>query len=297
MNVETGFSVSGVGETWYVNITPDEVEGIPILIVPGGPGDKHNYLTGVAEAFLRMGHPVMMYDPIGSGNSQEYQIGDAVDHEGFVGELEILSAYLPSSPYVVFAHSYGAALALEHALDDLTRPAGLILASAPHNGAMWRASIDERRKEMPERLLLAARKHEMAGTNTSREHYEAQRWYDQHFVCRVPMLQSPGDEGAEGTNNGSAYATMWGPSEMCFNGTLSDWDITFRLKDLDCPTLIVAGRYDSISQEMTELLASLIPRSRVEWFEESSSMPFYEEAAKFARVSNDFLERIGARQL
>ena len=191
MNVETGFSVSGVGETWYVNITPDEVKGIPILIVPGGPGGKHNYLTGVAEAFLRMGHPVTMYDPIGSGNSQEYQIGDAVDHEGFVGELEILSAYLPSSPYVVFAHSYGAALALEHAVDDLTRPAGLILASAPHNSAMWRASIDERRKEMPEKLHLAARKHEMAGTTTSREYHEAQRWYDQHFALSLIHISEP----------------------------------------------------------------------------------------------------------
>jgi proline iminopeptidase len=111
------------------------------------------------------------------------------------------------------------------------------------------------------------------------------------------MLLSPGDEGAEATNNDSAYATMWGPSEMCFNGTFSDWDITFRLKDVRCPTLITAGRYDSISGEMTELLGSLIPRSRVEWFEESSSMPFYEEAAKFARVSNEFLEKIGAREL
>ena len=66
------------------------------------------------------------------------------------------------------------------------------------------------------------------------------------------------------------YMTMQGPNEFVITGTLSDWDITRRLGELDVPTLITAGRHDEFTPRQAQALNAAIPGSELVTFENSS---------------------------
>ena len=57
------------------------------------------------------------------------------------------------------------------------------------------------------------------------------------------------------------------------------------------PTLVLSGRYDMNVAPLTAWnIAHLIPGAKLEFFEESSHLPSYEEPVKYQRVLEAFLD-------
>lgn len=73
------------------------------------------------------------------------------------------------------------------------------------------------------------------------------------------------------------YVTLNGPAEFHATGRLKDWDITARLPEIRLPTLVLGGRYDEVTPEVTEALHRGIAGSECALFEQSSHMPHFEE--------------------
>ena len=131
-------SVTG-GMVWYrvVGADDDDDDGDPLVLLHGGPGFPSDYLAPLAA--LGQERPVVFYDQLGCGRSGRPIDGGLWRLERFVAELDSVLAGLNVTRYHLLGHSWGAMLALDHALGRPTGLRSLILASPPLSLRRWRA--------------------------------------------------------------------------------------------------------------------------------------------------------------
>ena len=278
-------------ETWYRAVGETASGKLPLLCLHGGPGAPHDYLTPLA-ALAESGRQVVFYDQIGCGNSA----GPAGDPslwtvDLFVEEVGAVRDALGLAETHLFGSSWGGMLAMEYALTHPAGLASLTLASSPASIPLWAEETARLRSELPEDVRRVLDEHEAAGTTQSPEYVEATMAFYRRHVCRTDpwpdYVRSTLDRLFE-----EVYLTMQGPNEFVITGTLSDWDVTDRLPEIDVPTLVTSGRYDEATPRIAQAVHHGIPGSEWALFEHSSHMAFVEETERYLEVLDDFLSRV-----
>lgn len=290
--VTEGTASFGEWNTWY-RITGDLRSGPPPLVVlHGGPGCTHDYVLAIAE-LADTGRSVVHYDQLGSGNSTHLPEhgADFWSVELFLAELDnLLEALGIADRYHLLGQSWGGMLASEHAI---RRPAGLrslVISNSPASMDLWVSEAGRLRAAMPGEVQSALDRHEAAGTTKDPEYLEATRLYYDRHVCRVV----PNPPEVRRTfelldQDPTVYHTMNGPNEFYCIGTLRDWSVVDRVKEIEAPTLLVSGHFDEATPATVQPFADGIPDVRWVIFEESSHMPFVEEPERYLAVVADFL--------
>lgn len=282
------------GRTWFRVVTPERpvAEALPVVVLHGGPGATHDYVAPIAELLAGAGHVCVLYDQLGAGRSEHRPDApaDFWTPELFKAELGALVAHLGlADRYAVVGQSWGGMLGMEHAL---THPPGLralVVADSPASMQLWVAEANRLRAELPPEVEETLRGHEETGT-TDDPAYEIamQVFYDRH-VCRIPAPATVRRTFELIAEDPTVYHSMNGPSEFHVIGSLTGWDITDQLGEIDVPTLLVSGRYDEATPAIVGTVHDRIPGSRWELFEWSSHMPHVEEPAHFRDVVAGFL--------
>src|SRR5690348_9906472 len=107
----------GSYQTWY-RLTGDRRNGRPaVVVVHGGPGSTHDYLTNLA-GLAESGWPVVHYDQIGNGGSTHLpdRGADFWTVQLSLDELDNLLRQLDiQDNYVLYGQSWGGMLAAKHA--------------------------------------------------------------------------------------------------------------------------------------------------------------------------------------
>lgn len=290
-----GVAPFGEFQTWYRVTGQLASHRTALVVVHGGPGSTHDYLTGLAE-FAAEGIPVVHYDQIGNGGSSHLPQAPAEfwTVELFLAELDNLLRHLDiAGNYALFGHSWGGLLAARHAAAAPAGLRGLVIADAPASYPLWREQMAVLRAQLPPGVDETLRRHEAAGTTTSDEYLAAARvFYDRH-LCRLPVW--PREYQAsffEMYNDPTVYYTMNGPTEFHVIGSLRDWGVTDCVDAITVPTLLVSGRHDEATVETVRPYAELIPDVRWEIFEESSHVPHLEEPERFRQVLRAYLKTV-----
>jgi proline-specific peptidase len=262
-------------ETWYEIVGEREEPGrLPLLCLHGGPGSTHDGLEPL-HALAAHGRRVILYDQLGSGDSDRPDDPSLWTVETFLDQLRTVREALGLERLLLFGSSWGGMLALEYAL---TRPQGLValaLNSTPTSAPRWAEETRRLAAELPPGL----------------DEKEADREYWRRHVCRL----DPEPEALQRTRakfGKQVYETMWGPNEFTVSGTLKDWDVTERLSEIDLPVLITSGRHDECTPKLVEALHGGITGSEWVVFEESAHMPHFEETERFLEVVGAFLDRV-----
>ncbi|MEU8252229.1 proline iminopeptidase-family hydrolase [Nonomuraea sp. NPDC048916] len=285
----------GEYKTWY-RVTGDLRDSRPALVIlHGGPGSTHDYLTSLA-ALAELGWPVVHYDQLGNGGSSHLPSrgADFWTVQLFLDELDNLLRQLAiAGDYVLLGHSWGGVLAAEHAA---TRPSGLrglIVANSPASYPMWLKELDVLRSQLPPGVDQTLRRHEAAGTTDSDEYLQAVRvFYGKHLCTLQPWPREMLASFYEVYNDPTVYFTMNGPSDFHVIGTLRDWSVIDRCPDVAVPTLVISGRHDEVTAAAIRPFAELIPDARWEIFEESSHVPHLEEPERLTEVLSGFLRSL-----
>ena len=182
---------------------------------------------------------------------------------------------------------------MEYALTHPNGMTSLVVADSPASMAQWVAEANCLRAALPVEVQSTLLEHENAGTTDSPEYEAAVDVFYRRHVCRVdPWPEYVVRAFANMTVNPEVYHTMNGPSEFFVVGSLKDWDIMGRLKEINIPTLIVSGRYDEATPAIAGTVHDGIPNSEWVLFDESSHMPHAEEPERFVQVVDDFLTRV-----
>lgn len=96
-------------------------DGVPLLLLHGGPGVPHDHFEPLVEA-LRERRRVIVYDQLGCGLSDKPQDESLWTVEHYLAELQEIVRKLKLKDFAILGQSWGGMLALEYAA---LRPEGL----------------------------------------------------------------------------------------------------------------------------------------------------------------------------
>ena len=265
-------------------------KGIPLIILHGGPGgcvERYEPLEKLAD----FGIPLIFYDQLGCGYSKvpkNHKI--SWNFRIFLDEFENLVKYFNLKKYNILGHSWGGMLALEYVCnfkhDGLQK---LILFSTLPSTKIWNEEHVKMLDEFSpsEKAAILA---ERDGKNYDKnEHKKAiKKFYKNHVGKRSKDLYPFKTKRFPKTNK-EIYEKMWGKSELFGTGTLIDWSVEDKLKNIDVPTLILSGSLDESSPAMNELMNKEIKGSKWVLLKKSHHIGYVEEADLVLDLIKNFI--------
>ncbi len=265
----------------------------PLLCIHDGPAFGCEYLHPLEEMH-HTGRQVVFYDQLGCGASDHPDAGTDWSLELFIEELRAVRAAAGLDRCHVLGHGWGGILALEYAL---ARPEGLeslVLSSTVASVPQWRSELARLIEALPEELRGPLHRHAaglVAGSDpASRALVDA---FLRRHLCRLkPWPECLERSIAEGRSHPEARRALLGAGELLPGGALAEWDVSTRLAEIQCPVLVVSGRYDLVPPAAVAALYRGIPSSEWVVFEHSAHVPHLEEPQRYLEVLDGFLNKV-----
>jgi proline iminopeptidase len=260
-----------------------------LLVLHGGPGLDHT-MFGTWLDPLEDECRLFLVDQRSQGRSdrtsEEWSIAQ------MARDVQALAESLGLERYVVLGHSFGAFVALQHAVDFPGVPAGTIVSSGvPDLGYL---------SDHVEQSLAAfepAELREQVTTSWARE-TEARTQEDVATIIRDQFpfhFADPRDPRIEellAEMDGAVYSP-----EVLSHFAESEYggiEVEDQLRDVTHPVLVLAGRHDrACSVEGAQAIAAGVPDARLVVFENSGHMTFVEENEAYLSAVREFLTSLG----
>lgn len=275
------------GGTIAFTVLNNNAQGVPIIVVPGGPGMPHNYLSCLADQLGN--HPVIFYDPLDCGLSDRTDNHELWSLDHFVGEIEALRRYLGLDCFHIYAHSFGTIISFEYAI---TFPQGLerlILASPILSVQRYRQDLLTLISTFPsfERNVL----HSLlvdSNSYSSDSIQQALAYFAENHMCRLTVWPQVLLEASMYTNT-KLRNYLWGQNDFEITGVLKNYDKLNYCAQFENPTLLIAGEYDFITPKACEYYASLMPNAVASQIDQAAHHACLESSHSHSQVVNDFL--------
>ncbi|HEY9115806.1 MAG TPA: proline iminopeptidase-family hydrolase [Bacteroidales bacterium] len=252
-----------------------------VLLLHGGPGASHDYFECFESYFPKEGIEYILYDQLGSFNSDNPQDTSLWRLDRFVEEVEQvrIALGLDSTNFYLLGHSWGGILAMEYATKYQHNLKGLIISNMV-------ASIPEYNKyanevlgpQMPPEVLAEVKELEAAKDYSNPRYMELleEHYYTQH-LSRLPA-EKAALMGAMHFNP-DIYLYMQGPSEFGITpeATLYNWDRSQDLKNITVPTLVIGAAHDTMDPEYMKWMSEQFPDGNFLLCPNGSHMAFYDD--------------------
>jgi proline-specific peptidase len=274
------------GNVWFNRVGGGA--GLPLLVVHGGPGLPHDYLSSLKR--LADEREVIFWDQLGCGKSDCPSDPALWTMDRSVAEMDAVVKALGLNRFHVFGNSWGGMLAQQYALDVTSTAVSLVISNSIASIPEFTKMVARLKSELDDATQWAIDRHEGAGTTHSPEYQAAIRTWNETYLCRARPWPTE-LEDAFRNMGAEIFETMFGPSDFHIVGTIRNWDVFDRLTEISLPTLVLAGRFDECVPEHMWLMHQRIRGSQFELFEKSAHMPFIEEPDRFDSVMRDFLRR------
>ncbi len=288
-STQEGYVAVSGGKIWY-KIVGKNKPGIPLLLIHGGPGASHHYLEPIAD--LADERPVIFYDQLGCGNSDNPNDTTLWNIERFVSELQQLIHSLDIDKVHMLGQSWGAALAVEYVLTRDTKGVTSLILSGPLiSTSRW---IEDQRayiEKLPEDAKKAIIHAEEYGAYESDEYQQAMMVFYQKHLCRLDEWPDYLYTTFEKLNH-EQYKYMWGPSEFTITGTLKSYEQADQLHKITLPTLFTCGEYDEATPATTRYYQENLPGSQLHVFKDASHEHHIEKREEYINVVRKFLQSL-----
>jgi len=280
-------------------------EGVPIIMIAGGPGGSPSFYRGTHKLWQAYGKLVYVHNR-GRGKSEMLDsIPDAYSPASDVLDIEAVRQDLGVDKIIVYGHSYGSMVALLYAATHPENTLALMTYGAlSGEKAFQEQNIDAVkyfiRRHHPEAWDTILTLHSN-GYLTSDSIYEdllpnlVEMYYynPENDEKMRPFWAMYRDTNSVGFNY-NVYTTIVGDDpEWTINGTMKGLELVPLLGVVDCPALIMGGRYDRVCppSEQFEIVGALNNGEMV-IFDKSGHRPFIEEPVKFFEITGEFLRKV-----
>jgi proline-specific peptidase len=280
-----GYAAVPGGRVWYR--VEGNGPGTPLVVLHGGPGAPSYYLASLAR--LGTERPVIFYDQLGAGRSDQPTDTTLWRIERFMAELDSLRKHLDLREIHLLGHSWGAMLAIDYLLAKATGVRSVILASPVVSIARWDADADTLIATLPDSVQRAIATHEAAGTYSAPAYQAAIQIFYSKFLTR---RGGPEVDRTFAHFNPALYGYMWGPSEFTPTGTLRSYDRVARLGELKLPVLYTAGEFDEARPETVAYYAKLTPTAQFALIPGSAHFTTIDAPEAFADTLSRFLRAV-----
>jgi proline iminopeptidase len=260
--------------------------GDPLVLMHGGLGLDHTTLSSLEPLADRF--TLVFYDHRSNGRSSGAV--ESMTWENLTADADALRQTLGFGQWAVLGHSFGGHVALEYALQYPERLSRLLLLDT--GGDSWWVQ-----QNAP--TILAKR-----GYNATTVH-GARRFYNGRL--------EPSEVRPIVFNFIEAYFYRFGLREMphamlealhmkmrpeahvfAFKHLLTGWTVMDRLREIEVPTLVLAGRYDFLfPPEHQAILADRLPHAQLEIIERAGHNAHDERAEDVLRIVKRFMATAG----
>ena len=256
--------------------------GLPVIVLHGGPDFDHSYLLPELDRLSDSYH-LIYYDQRGRGRSALDVQPAEVSLGSDIADIDAVRKYFHRDHVILMGHSWGTDLALEYALQQPSRISRLILLNpAPASAADLKLFREYYVKALGSDL---GRQREIATSAAYQEGDPAAvtARYRIHFK---PALARSEDfeklmtrmdaafirQGKEGIKKARAVEDRL----MSDSWEIPTYDLLSKLRNLNVPTLIVAGDHDFIPPVIAQHIAQAIPNAHLAVLENCGHFSYLE---------------------
>ncbi len=267
------------GADLHVEVLGDEAA--PVLIAHHGGGgigssEEPRATFGPLADLFR----VIVFDARGCGRSEGVP---PYSHEQWAADVDGLRQWAGAEKIVVAGGSYGGFISMEYAVRYPDRVLAMVLRDTAPDASTLMLAYENARKQDRVELPWEDFDRYWTGRITDDEDLKA-RWAEM-----IPLYDYEYDPVK------SAAAVEAGiyrheSHNWCFQQNMPVYDLKPLLPTVTCPTLVTVGRADWVTPvSQAQVIADLVPDSRLVVFERSGHSPQTEEAELFQQVMRDFL--------
>jgi proline iminopeptidase len=258
-------------------------------VLHGGPGLDHTMFGSWLDA-LGDRCRLLLVDERATGRSEPSD-PETWTLERNAADVDAMAATLGLERYAVLGHSYGAFIALQHAVDFPGRPAGTIVSSGVPDARFLMGYVEEQLAAFEPVELR-----EQVTDSWAREaHARTQEEVAQILADQTPFhFADPRDPRIDDLAAAMADA-VYGPDVLraAANEDYGAIAVEDRLGEVTHPLLVLAGRHDrTCSIPAAEAIAAGVPGAELVVFENSAHMTFIEENEAYLEAVRGFLSRL-----
>ncbi|KAI1737057.1 Alpha/Beta hydrolase protein [Xylaria scruposa] len=297
---EVAFDAPGAGKpckTWYkVYGSLESHPGPALVVLHGGPGAGHEYLSPLVDIYEKYNVPVVFYDQVGCGRSTHFRdkVGDTAfwTFELFIRELDNLVDHLQlrTKGFCLIGQSWGGMLGGAYASLQPRGLKKLVLSGAPASIPLLAKGARELLAALPEPARTTLEECDKKGDHESEVFENAAKEFYARHVCRLDPY--PDDVLCAFKNlkdDPTAYHTLQGPSEFVIVGSFKDWEGWKEGHKIEAETLLLNGRYDEATDQCIKPWFNHIPKVKWVTLENSSHMAHFEERDRYIQLVGEFL--------
>lgn len=289
MKINEGY-MPFMGYKTYYRTVGERTDKAPLILLHGGPGSTHNYFEVLDRVAEEDGRMLVMYDQIGCGNSYVDGRPELWTVETWVNELIALRKHLGLDTCHLLGQSWGGMLLLTYicGYEHSGVKSGILSSTLP---ASWLWGIEQARmiKELPEEYQEAIKTATETGDYSSDIYQRAEEEYMLRHAAGKPDPDGPECLLRKKRTGRESYVVGWGPNEYTPMGTLKDYDVIDKLKDIKEPCLVINGGNDLCTPYIAKVMYDNIPNSRWELFRECRHMCFVEDNDHYVDVLKEWL--------
>lgn len=261
-------------------------QGFPIIVLHGGPGLDHHefgdYLDSLCDQYR-----LILIDERAQGQSDPAPL-ETLSLEIMAQDVSSLASALNLGSYAVLGHSYGAFIALQHAVDFPGAAAGTIISNGLPS-AKYLARVAENLAnfeplELRSQVTDSWTREKTAHTQADVASIMNDQWAFQFGNPTDPRIL----EYIQRTK-GSVFA----PDVLRHfaNQEYGGIEVENKLASITQPVLVIGGRLDRTCViEGSHSIAAGIPNSSLVVLENSGHMTFVEEPEAYLAAVRNFLE-------
>lgn len=240
MHFDHEYAIDAPGGTIWTAIRRGNAGRTPLLLVHGGPGANHLYLSNFSEHIRD--RDLIYYDQLDSGFSARPGDVSQWTLERACRELECVIECHGLDRFHLLGSSWGGSIAAAYASQQDERLASVVLAGPLINAADWNADNRLHLQKLPSpwsEILLA-------GQPDHPQFEKALSVFNRQHMLRLDE-QPNFLKASEQLLNQAMYRHMWGPTDFLGNGTLAELDLLPALERIECPTHFIVGEHDECS--------------------------------------------------
>lgn len=263
-----------------------------MLTLHGGPGATHEYFECFEDFLPLEGIEFYYYDQLGSVYSDQPKDKSLWTVDRFRDEVEQVRVALGLDNFYLFGQSWGGMLGIEYALKYQHHLKALIISDMTASISSYVKYVNELRQKFPLEIKQILEKYEGREEYNAPEYLEVmfKHLYSKH-VCRLDPWPEPFMRAFKHLNT-EIYNTMQGPNEFVVTGTFKDWNSWNYLQHIVVPTLLIVGRYDTMSENDIQKMGTLIPNSRVVVCENGSHLCMYDDQETYFHELLKFIKDV-----
>jgi proline iminopeptidase len=282
--VEPGGRHVNIGDTRLYIV--ERGRGYPLLLLHGGPGDDHHEFADYLDP-LGDGYRLVLVDQRSQGRSDQAPLATWTLQQ-MAADVSALAQALDLERYAVLGHSYGAFVALQHAVDFPGAAAQTIVSSGVPS-SRFLAQVEQNLQSF-EPIEL---RQQVADSWARESSAETQADFAAIMRDQMPFHFANPRDPRIAEYHARTAGTIYAPqvlkhfAQQAYGGI----EVEQRLSGVIQPVLVLAGRYDRVcSVEAAEVIAAGIPDAQLVVFERSAHMTFVEEQESYLAAVRDFLD-------